>query len=148
MRLWPSWNRGRGKFLLLVEHFVAPSPVHGLGVFSRRFVPKGALVWAVHPAIDREIEQAELRSFPPHVRTLIQTHSEYMPEREIFRLSADGAYYMNHSNTPNLVDTGDEMFAAIDIQPGDELFCDYRIAKVIAFDPDCFAIVASKAKSP
>lgn len=131
--------------MLLIEHYVAPSPVHGLGVFSRHFVAKGTLVWSVHPVIDREIRESELHSFPPHVVALIHTHSEYLLERRVFRLSADGGYYMNHSDTPNLVDAGDEMFAARDIQPSDELFCDYRIAKVMAFDPDSFDNVTNGA---
>lgn len=139
--------RGRGKILLLIDHYVAPSPVHGLGVFSRHFVTKGTLVWSVHPVIDREICESELHSLPPHVVALIQMHGEYLPKQGQFRLSADGAYYMNHSDNPNLVDAGDEMFAATDIQPGDELFCDYRIAKVMAFDPDSFDDVASGASS-
>lgn len=125
--------------MLLIEHFVAASPVHGLGVFSAQFVPKGMQVWIAHPAIDREICLSELESLPSHVVKLIETHSEYLPGKNLFRLSADGGYYMNHSDDPNLVDRGDEMFADRDIQPSEELFCDYRIAKVIAFDPDIFA---------
>lgn len=133
--------------MLLIEHYVAPSPVHGLGVFSRHFVAKGTLIWSVHPLIDREICESELHSLPSHVVTLIHTHGEYLPERSVFRLSADGGYYMNHSDTPNLADHGNEMFAARDIEPGEELFCDYRIAKVLAFDPDSFGNVANGAPS-
>jgi uncharacterized protein len=129
-----------GGYLLLIEHYVAPSPVHGLGVFSRHFVPAGTLVWAAHPIIDREISPAEMDSLPPHVVALIQIHSEYLADKKLFRLSADGAAYMNHADDPNLLDRGDEMVARRDIRAGDELFCDYRIAKVMAFDPDNFTV--------
>ena len=132
-----------GECLLLIEHFVAASPVHGLGVFSTQFVAKGTRVWVAHPVIDREISPSELQSLPPHVVKLIETHSEYLSGKDLFRLSADGGYYMNHSNDPNLVDHGDEMFACRDIQQSEELFCDYRIAKVMAFDPDNFANTVS-----
>lgn len=122
--------------MLVVEHFVAPSAVHGLGVFSKNFVPKGALVWRVHPVIDREIHRTELNDLPPHVVQNIQTHAEYLPSRDVFRLGADGGYFMNHSDDPNLIDAGESMFAARDISAGDELFCDYRLVRVVAFDPD------------
>lgn len=125
--------------MLLIEHYVAPSQVHGLGVFSTRFVPRGTLVWAAHPIIDREISESELQGLPPHVVALIEMHSEFLPAKNLFRLSADGGYYMNHSDVPNLLDCGEEMFACRNIHAGDELFCDYRIAKVVAFDPDRFA---------
>jgi SET domain-containing protein len=122
--------------LLVVEHFVAPSAVHGLGVFSKHFVPKGALVWRVHPAIDREIHRTELNDLPLHVVQKIQTHAEYLPSRDVFRLGADGDYFMNHSDDPNLIDAGESMYAARDILAGDELFCDYRLVRVVAFEAE------------
>lgn len=127
-----------GGRLLLVEHYVAPSPIHGLGVFSRHTVPEGTLVWVPHPVIDREFTKQDLRDLPPHVVKLIERHSEYLPDKKIFRLSADGGYFMNHSDQPSLRDDGDKMFASKDIQPGEELSCDYRITKVMSFDPDHF----------
>ena len=122
--------------MLVVEHFVAPSPVHGLGVFSKVFIPKGALVWRVHPIFDREISKDELTTLPPHVVQSVMTHAEYLPARDLFRLSADGAFFMNHSDAPNVVDAGDVMHAARDIAAGEELLCDYRSVRVVAFDPD------------
>lgn len=107
-------------------------------------MPEGTLAWAAHPVIDREITAKELHDLPPHVVSRIETHSEYLPAKNMFRLSADGGYYMNHSDDPNLTDQGDEMFASRDIQPGDELFCDYRIAKVMAFDPDLVTAVTGQ----
>lgn len=122
--------------MLLVDHYVAPSRVHGLGVYSRSFLPAGAIVWSFHPFIDREISVLECDDLPDHVVKLIKDYAEYLPERNMFRLSADGARFMNHSDQPNLRDEGDAMFAARDIYAGEELFCDYRITRVMAFDPD------------
>lgn len=122
--------------MLVVEHFVGPSPIHGLGVFSRFFIPKEALVWRVHSIFDREISKNELLFLPQHVVQSIFTHAEYLPARDIFRLSADGAFYMNHSDDPNVLDAGDVMHAARDIAAGEELLCDYRSVRVMAFDPD------------
>ena len=122
--------------LLLIEHYVAPSSIHGLGVFSGTFIPKGTKVWAFHPAIDHAVPVSELDGLPDHVIERIETHSEFLADRAVFRLSADGGYFMNHSDDPNLSDQGEEMFARRDIQRGDELLCDYRQTVVVAFDPD------------
>lgn len=122
--------------MLVVEYFVAPSSVHGLGVFAKNFIPYGALVWLAHPSLDREIPRSELESLPIHVAENIKRHAEYLPDKDVLRLSADGTYYMNHGDSPNLRDAGDAVYAARDILAGEELLCDYRVVKVLAFDPD------------
>jgi uncharacterized protein len=122
--------------LLLIEHYVAPSSIHGLGVFAANFVPKGTKVWVFHPAIDRLIPVSELTGLPEHVLERIEIHAEYLPHLNAFRLGADGDLFMNHCDDPNLVDRGDEMFASRDIQAGEELHYNYRQTVIIAFDPD------------
>lgn len=122
--------------MLLIEHYVAPSAVHGLGVFSTGFVPAGAKVWTFNPIIDREIAQSDLLDLPPHIVVLIERHAQYKAERGVFLLSGDGDHFMNHADDPNIDDHGADMFARRDIQPSEELFCDYRVTKVLAFDPD------------
>lgn len=122
--------------MLLIEHYVAPSSIHGLGVFAASFVPKETKVWVFHPAIDRLIPVPELEGLPEHVIERIEAHGEYLPHLNAFRLGADGDFYLNHCDEPNLVDRGDEMFACRDIQAGEELHYNYRQTVVIAFDPD------------
>lgn len=89
-----------------------------------------------HPVIDREISKADMDDLPLHTVSLIEHYAEHFLERNVFRLSGDGDRYMNHSDNPNIEDRGYETFAIRDIQPGEELFADYRISKVLAFDPD------------
>jgi uncharacterized protein len=122
--------------LLLIEYYVAESSVHGLGVFSKHFIPNGTLVWRAHPAVDRVILRSELDGLPEHVVENIKRHAEYLPEKDVFRLAADGDYFMNHADTPNLRDEGDLVYASRDIMAGEELLCDYRVVRVLAFDPD------------
>ena len=96
----------------------------------------GTKVWEFHPVIDRVIPAGDLVGLPRHVIERIEAHSEYLPERSAFRLSADGDYYLNHCDDPNLKDHEGEMFAQRDIQAGEELHYDYRQTVVVAFDPD------------
>jgi hypothetical protein len=122
--------------LLLIEHYVAPSSIHGLGVFAVSFVPKGTKVWVFHPAIDRIVALHELSGLPGHVLERLESHSEYLLTCNSLRIAADGDYYMNHSDEPNLSNHGEEMFALRDLHAGDELLCDYRQTVVLGFNPD------------
>jgi uncharacterized protein len=122
--------------MLLIDHYVAPSAIHGLGVFTTLFVPRGALVWQFNPLIDRTIHETALIDLPQSTVQLIRTHSEYFSKTGNYILGADGDYYMNHSDEPSLFDNKTTMLAARNLEPGDELTCDYRLVTVAAFNPD------------
>ena len=115
--------------MLLIEHYVGPSTIHGLGVFVAVDVPKGALLWEFNPLIDRMIPSGMLTSLPPHVQAQVERHSEYYPEIGCYVLGGDGDYFMNHADHANLVSAPGEWhrgYADRDIACGEELTCDYR----------------------
>ena len=108
-------------------------------MFAGQFVERGEKVYEFHPLIDREMDESDLMNLPESVRRMVRRHGEYDPAIRVFRLSADGVFYMNHADDPNLEDRGNEMFARREIQIGEELYCDYRVARVMAFDHDATA---------
>jgi SET domain-containing protein len=122
--------------MLLTDHYISKSEIHGMGVFSAEFIKAGAVVWVYNCVLDIKIQEDKLVGLPEHVIARIKTHAEYFPAERHFILGTDGDYYMNHSDDPNLLDGGDKMFASRDISIGEELTCDYRIVKVATFDPD------------
>jgi SET domain-containing protein len=122
--------------MLLTDHYIAKSKIHGMGVFSAEAIKAGSIVWEYNSVLDIKIPEDALVGLPQHVVDRIKTHSEYFPAERHFILGTDGDYYMNHCGNPNLVDGGDRMFAARDIAMGEELTCDYRVVKVATFDPD------------
>lgn len=119
--------------MLLIPHFIAPSPIHGLGCFSSVNVKKGERIWEFNLIIDRVIHQSDLLGLPDHVIQLVQTHAEFYPETSEFKLGADGDFFMNHSDDPNFDSFGDFAIARREINIGDEICCDYRSTKVWAF---------------
>lgn len=126
------------------ETFVAlkPSPVHGIGVFAIRDIPKGCRTifsrneghWIRLPI--REVEQ-----LPAHSRALVETYCLY-DEKDYFVPDygfkiMDLVNYLNHSPIPNIISINDgEYFEAIvDIPEGSELFVDYgEIVEVEGYD--------------
>ena len=122
--------------MLTVDHVVQPSPIHGLGVFTREPVCKGQIIWLFDDRIDREIAMADLDGLPGHMVNYLFQHAEFFETRQIFVLGSDGDCYMNHADTPTLVDGGAVLIAARDLKAGAELTCDYRVVRVLGFDPD------------
>ncbi|HVI51871.1 MAG TPA: SET domain-containing protein [Candidatus Sulfotelmatobacter sp.] len=111
--------------MLLVKAHLAPSTVHGTGLFASEFIAEGTVIWRFDARIDRKFTRRERDALPEPARTFVATYS--YPEEigsDLFYLDGDHARFMNHSATPNtccVVDT----VAIRDIQAGEELLCDY-----------------------
>lgn len=112
--------------MYLVNFKIAPSEVHGLGIFSLERVPKGKLVWKFDPSIDKSFALKEINLCPPSVRNYLFKHC-YSPDGEEFIFCGDGGIYTNHSDTPNTRSLSlTELVAACNIYPGDEILSNYR----------------------
>lgn len=104
---------------------LAPSKVHGIGVFAIRDIPKGQKIYAIgrsnewlegvpndlHPAILKIIKQR----WP-----LALKGQPFQSPNDDVRLTS----FLNHSNTPNYDKHTD--CALVDIKEGEEIFEDYR----------------------
>jgi uncharacterized protein len=106
-----------------------PSPIQGLGCFAEEPIQKGQIVWQFDPRLDIRIPLTELSSFPSvlqeHFRTY--TYVEILDDQEIMIYCADLSKHMNHSDSPNLYDSPDNLqeIAIRDIEVGEELTCNY-----------------------
>ncbi|PZX11427.1 hypothetical protein LX81_03932 [Palleronia aestuarii] len=121
--------------MLLVKHFVSTSSIHNLGLFIGEAVIKDCPIWRFEPEYDVEIPETILDEFDDTLRHLVLDCAEYFSDRRIYRLGNDADIFMNHSETPNLIDLGDVMIAARDIAVGEELTCDYRKVHVANYRP-------------
>ncbi|PTV94519.1 hypothetical protein C8J27_10750 [Rhodobacter aestuarii] len=119
--------------MLLVNHYVSQSPIHGLGVFTREPIRAGNTVWRYDPMFDVDIPASALAHFPEEAVETVLHHAEFIPHLQVFRLGNDGDMFMNHSETPSLIDCGEEMIAARDLPAGTELTCNYAHVCVLGF---------------
>ena len=126
--------------MLLVKTKVAPSPVHGLGLFADQFIPKGTRIWEYSEAVDSRFDDSRLVGLTDQEHDELLRHTYLNPRSGLYVVCGDDARYMNHADHPNTEDVGyDEglvngegiTIAARDIQTGEEIFSDYR-----AFDAD------------
>lgn len=114
--------------MLQVKTKLAQSRIQGLGLFADEFIAKGTLVQRFIPNIDIEIS-SEVISFLSDLERETLKHFCYKHmERGSYILCADNARFLNHSETPNLIDGGsvEEVdIAARDIEKGEELTVNY-----------------------
>jgi SET domain-containing protein len=111
---------------------IQPSPLHGIGVFAIRDIPKGTSdLFSQGIGEWIKLTMAEVEALPKHSRDLVENHClfdedfYYVPDYG-FKL-VDLVIYLNHSDTPNVISVNDgEFFEAIcDIKAGEELLVDY-----------------------
>jgi len=111
---------------------IKPSPLHGIGVFAIRDIPKGTRnIFSQGVGEWIKLTIAEVEALPKHSKDLVENHClfdeevYYVPDYG-FKL-VDLVIYLNHSDTPNVVSINDGEFfeAIIDIKAGEELLVDY-----------------------
>ena len=114
---------------------LAPSPIHGIGVFAIRDIPRGrnpfnTLSKYARPGYVR-ITNAELDALPQKLREMIR--ALFVPTDGEMWLPTCGTNlvylnaYLNHSTSPNLRTRDGFNFITIRrINVGDELTVDYR----------------------
>jgi SET domain-containing protein len=112
--------------MFLIPTFLAPSTIHGMGVFTAVDVPAGTNIWFFDDGVDWRIRPEELLAFPEPFRTRVRDYS-YVDGEGFHVFCGDNARYMNHSEDPNCDDSGDVYTVARrDLTAGEELTCDYR----------------------
>ncbi|MEI9944683.1 MAG: SET domain-containing protein-lysine N-methyltransferase, partial [Chitinophagaceae bacterium] len=119
-----------------------PSPLHGIGVFALRDIPKGCRsMFSKNSDKWIKLPIKEVETLPDHSRSLIETYclydeeDYYVPEHG-FKVM-DLVNYLNHSSTPNVISVDDgEYFETIrDIKEGEELLVNYsEIVKVEGYE--------------
>ncbi|MGL5837192.1 MAG: SET domain-containing protein [Sphingorhabdus sp.] len=113
--------------MLLVETYVAPSTIEGVGVFAATDIPAGAEIWRFAPAFDRVFTPEEVEALGPVQRDYVDRYGySHMADRSMVVVEADNGRFMNHSDRPNTDFTRPDVGYAIrDIKAGEELLCDY-----------------------
>ena len=116
--------------MILVRTRVAPSAIHGMGLFAVDAIPIGTPIWRFEPGFDREFSAAQFAALPPEAQTHLRWFAFVNNATGGRVLSGDHACFMNHSPDPNTgTPTGAILpivtIARRDIAAGEELTCNY-----------------------
>lgn len=113
--------------MLLVPTVLRPSPIAGVGLFATTAIPAGTRIWAFDEACDWRLEPGDIAAFPEPFRSRLREWCYEEPDGRLV-LCGDNAKFMNHSFEPNCLDVlPDSCVTLRDVEPGEELTCDYRI---------------------
>lgn len=114
--------------MLLVKTYVAPSLIHGLGLFAGEFIAAGEVVWEFTPGIDFRLAPDFIDRLPATVReSLLWTYNFWSGG---YGASLDNSKFINHSKNATLIprmEPADQSIAARDISIGEELTEDYEM---------------------
>ena len=109
-----------------IPTYLADSKISGagLGVFCKKFVSAGTIIWTFHAGFDYivdEMPQDEIQ------RDFVLKYG-YLPiaGEKGWVMCADNARFFNHSDDPTCLDFGPHTTARYDLGAGTELTSDYR----------------------
>jgi SET domain-containing protein len=114
---------------------VKPSPLHGVGLFAIRDIPKGTQMFFMGRKLARRIPRAELADLPQGVMELLNDYFCRFPNGDLdcVAMNLDRpslCFFINNSEQPNceyLTDDKDDWTETTrDIKAGEEILRDYR----------------------
>ncbi len=111
--------------MLLINASAGRSRIHGKGLIARELIPAGTLVWTLKPGFDVELTKGQFEDLAPNARDQVARYIYTDVATGNYILCSDDAKYMNHSDTPNTRTEGHRTVAIADIQPGQEITCNY-----------------------
>ena len=122
--------------MLRVRTKLGASRIDGIGLFADQFIPKDTVVWEYNPLIDLKLTEDEIASLAEGARQQVEKYSYRDELSDLYIFCGDDARFFNHSSEPNCIDVnwgpfGGRTIAAMDIEPGSELTCNYS-----TFDKD------------
>ena len=112
--------------MILIKTKIAPSSVHGIGLFADEFIPKGTVTWEYHPKFDHVFTEEDVKTMSEPARKIFLWYAFYDFNENKYILCFDDQRFINHSKKMmNIESTPYNDIALRDIQPGEELICDY-----------------------
>ncbi len=112
--------------MLRIRTRLAPSPIHGIGLFADEPIAAGTIIWEYDPHFDLTFSIENLDSLSPPSRAQVQAYAFFDDKLEKYVLCGDDARFMNHAPAPNSVNRDHwRTMAACAINAGDEITCDY-----------------------
>jgi SET domain-containing protein len=134
----PDFFQVKNEFILPgfhIEYEIKESPGKGLGIFTKQFIPKDALIWYCKEGSNVRHYSSE-EEVMDHLSALSLEqqhyfmHHIYVDAGKVVEI-LDDADKWNHSESPNTVSGVNNdwlsTFARRDIEPGEELLDDYGL---------------------
>lgn len=111
---------------MLIMTYLAPSPIHGIGVFASRTIKKGERIGLDYQPNAFDVPYSRFNELRHEVRDiLLNCWPEVVKGSHFMYPVTRMMSFVNHSNTPNVDIKTDK--ALEDIVSGEELTADYKL---------------------
>ncbi len=113
--------------MMLIKSYVAPSGIHGNGLFAAQDIKAGDRIWEFMEGLEVLIPVAAIPGMPEVVQNYIDCYCyPHDKNPDYLVLDGDSGRFMNHSENPNSDFTPGRGHAVRDIAAGEEITCNYR----------------------
>lgn len=113
--------------MLKIKTKIKESKIHGIGLFADEFIPKGTITWSYDADFDVGFSKETIDSLTPLQKNYFLFYCYFDKSIQKFILCCDSQRFINHSQKlENILSETRMDIAARDIQPGEELLCDYN----------------------
>lgn len=118
--------------MMLVETRVAPSPIHGLGLFAAQPIKARTVIWRMDRLMDLTFTDAIVAQLPKSAASFLHRYAYRCKHTGVWVLCGDDARFFNHVECSN---TGEDYtvpcpfgidVALRDIAKGEELTTNYE----------------------
>jgi hypothetical protein len=111
--------------MLRVKAYIAPSGIHGIGLFAGEPIKKGSVVWGFDPPVDQRFSPQDVKVMSLEMKTFLSRYA--YSDRGTLVLCGDHARFMNHSPEPTCGNDPSRQYtlALRDIAQGEELTDNY-----------------------
>lgn len=136
--------------MLLVKTKIKESNIHGIGLFSDQFIPKGTEIWRFTPGFDQKFTREQILSWPDLLQIYIYKYGWRSKKSKLYCLASDNGRFFNHSADSNVLseyrDNEDEVVtvAIRDIQAGEEILDNYSSFEADTSEGDVLEEIAKK----
>ena len=116
--------------MMLIRTRVAPSTIHGMGLFTVEPVARGTPIWRFEPGFDHDFSPEQFAALPPLAREHTRWFCFVSKVGGHVILSGDHACFINHSPTNNTGTPPNPQppittVALRDLAADEEITCDY-----------------------
>ena len=112
--------------MLVIITYIAPSSIHGLGLFAAEDIHAGRVWWRYDPALDQARTPEQVAAMEPDAREFWETYA-FKRRDGVMVLCFDHARFVNHADYPNSRDDDDGCsVAVVDIPAGTEITENYQ----------------------
>jgi len=115
--------------MIHIKYKLAPSSIHGIGVFAEQMISKGFCIVEASPSLDINLSIADFESLSLSEQKEIKHHGHFDKITEKWHVDFDMTRFASHSKHPNLKQLYNEkgyyIVALVDIPSGEELTINY-----------------------